>query len=443
VSGRATIFALASGAGRAGVAVVRLSGPDAGRALQVLTGLALPVPRRAVLRDLRARSGEVIDKSLILWFPAPASFTGEDVVELHVHGGRAVLNFVFAELSALPWLRPADPGEYSRRAFENNRLDLTAAEGLADLVAAETEMQRRQALRQMEGRLGDLYESWRSDLVGAMAQLEALVDFPDEDLPDGLISGVGQRVQALEAAISAHLDDNRAGERLRDGLSVVILGAPNVGKSSFLNTLAGRDAAIVSATPGTTRDIVEVHLDLGGLPVALADTAGLRETADDIEAEGIRRALRHAERADLKLIMLEAGPAPYLPADLVAELDDNALLVGTKADLVSSSALAHEGRRIWPVSVRSGSGMDALLAEVQTRLSARFASSGTVGITRIRHRQALEEALLGLRRYDSAPYPELGAEDLRLAARHIGRITGRVDVEDILDVLFGTFCIGK
>lgn len=443
MTGRSTVFALASGAGRAGVAVVRVSGRMAGRALESLTGRAVPPARNAVLRRLRTPAGEPIDSALVLWFPAPASFTGEDVAEFQVHGGRAVLALLFDSLSALPDLRPAEPGEFSRRAFENGLLDLTEAEGLADLVSAETEAQRRQALRQMDGQLGRLYDSWRADLIAAMAEQEAAVDFPDEDLPPDLLARVGRRVDALRTAIRAHLEDRRAGERLREGLSVVILGQPNVGKSSLLNALAGRDAAIVSSRPGTTRDVVEVQLDLGGLPVTVADTAGLRSAAEEIETEGIRRALDRANRADLKLIVVEAARTPYVPSDLAALLDDRALIVANKADLASDAARFFQHRPIVPVSAATGWGINALLAEIQAFFERDLAPVGSLGITRARHRQALEDAEAALIRFSAAADPELAAEDLRLAARALGRITGRVDVEDILDILFGAFCIGK
>ncbi len=442
MTGRDTIFALASGIGRAGVAVVRLSGPMAGRALEALTGVDLPEPRRAALRTISTASGGVIDKALTLWFPGPRSFTGEDVAEFQVHGGRAVLTLLFGALGALPDLRPAEPGEFSRRAFENGRMDLTEAEGLADLISAETEAQRRQALRQMEGQLGQLYDGWRVELISAMAAQEAAVDFPDEDLPTDLLQGVGRRVEALRAAIRQHLDDRRAGERLREGLSVAILGEPNVGKSSLINVLARREAAIVSAQPGTTRDVVEIQLELEGLLVTLADTAGLRAAAEEIEAEGIRRAYGRAERADLKLVLVEAASLPYIHNDVAALLDDRALLVANKAEVASPEPV-WRGRRVFAVSARTGAGIADLLREIGLFLAHDVGAADTVGITRERHRHALTEALAALDRFSMAPYPELAAEDLRLAARALGRITGRVDVEDILDDLFRTFCIGK
>lgn len=433
----ATIFALASGAGVSGVAVVRISGPDAGAAVQALTGRPVPAPRRAALRRFRDRRGREIDQGLVLWFPGPHSFTGEDVAEFQIHGGRAVIQAILAALGALPGLGPAGPGAFTRRAFDHGRLDLTQVEGLADLVAAETEGQRIQALRQLDGELGRLVEDWRQALVLCLAHLEAAIDFIEDDLPDDLIAGLRPRVEALAAVISAHLSQARAGERLREGLTVVILGAPNAGKSSLLNRLAGREAAIVSAIAGTTRDPIEVHLDLDGLPIVLVDTAGLREAGDEIEREGIRRAEARAARADLKLLLLDAT-APETHALLSGRFDSDTLLIINKADLATAAvpgALA--------ISAHTGEGIEALVAAVAAKAQSRL-TPGAAALTRERHAAALRDCLASLRRFLEAPEdPELAAEDLRLAARALGRITGRVDVEDVLDVIFGEFCIGK
>ncbi len=312
----ATIFAPATILGRAGIAVIRLSGSAAGAALAALAG-DLPPPRLASRRRLRSPDCDmVLDDALVLWFPGPASYTGEDAAELHLHGGRAVVAAVMDALAALPGLRPAEPGEFTRRAFHNGKLDLTAVEGLADLIAAESESQRRQALSQLSGVLGSLYDGWRHDLTRALAHVEAAIDFSDQDLPDNLVDPVRHTIEGVHSAISLHLDDNYRGERLRDGLFVTIVGAPNVGKSSLLNRLARREAAIVSDHAGTTRDVIEVHMDLGGLPVTVADTAGLREGADDhsgidpVEIEGMRRSLARAEAADLKIAMFDATAWP-------------------------------------------------------------------------------------------------------------------------------------
>src|SRR5690606_16468341 len=298
-----TIFALASAAGRAGVAVVRLSGSTASRALETLSSQPLPSPRRASLRRLHDSAGERLDDALVLWFPAPHSYTGEDVVELHLHGGRAVVRDVLEALAAVPGLRPAEPGEFTRRAFDNGKLDLAEVEGLADLIDAETAGQRRQALRQLDGGLSALGEGWRARLVRILAQLEADIDFPDEDLPERVAAAVAPGIEELANEMRRHLDDGRRGEILREGFHIAIIGPPNAGKSSLLNWLAQRDAAIVSDTAGTTRDVVEVRLDLGGWPVIVADTAGLRETAETVEREGIRRARARAEAADLVIAL--------------------------------------------------------------------------------------------------------------------------------------------
>ncbi|HYD71088.1 tRNA uridine-5-carboxymethylaminomethyl(34) synthesis GTPase MnmE [Azospirillum sp.] len=441
----ATIFALATAPGRAGVAVVRVSGPASSEALTALTRRALPAPRVATLTALRdPGTGEALDDALVLWFPGPKSFTGEDVVELHLHGGRAVVAGVVEALAALPGLRVAEPGEFTRRAFENGKLDLTAAEGLADLVDAETSAQRRQALRQMEGALGRVYESWRLRLTRALAHIEADIDFPEEDLPGGVADAVRPELEALATEIGAHLADGRRGERLREGLHIAIVGAPNAGKSSLLNALARREAAIVSARAGTTRDVIEVHLDLGGFPVVLADTAGLREAAgDEIEEEGIRRALDRAASADLKIAVFDATALPALDAATLALVDGGTVVVINKTDLALANVESVGDRNALAVSARTGAGLRELEAALAELAGARMAGTGAPALTRARHRSALEECRDALARALSAPLPELAAEDVRLASRALGRITGRVDVEDLLDVIFRDFCIGK
>ncbi len=440
-----TIFALSSGGARAGIAVVRISGPGAVESLGLLTGATPPPARRmgrAILKH--PMNGETLDHGLVVWFPGPASFTGEDVAELHVHGGRAVIDAVLNALAAIPALRVAEPGEFTRRAFERGKLDLTAAEGIADLINAETEAQRRQALRQMEGELGQLYEGWHDFLVGVMARLEATIDFSDEDLPGGLEEEVHRDVLALDAGIAAHLSDDRRGERLRDGVHLAIIGPPNAGKSSLLNVLARRDAAIVAATAGTTRDIIEVHLDLGGYPLVVADTAGLRAASGRVEDEGVRRALRRADDADLKLVVFDGAIWPETDARAVELVDARAIVVINKVDLgrpVPPLSLA--GRPALPISALTGEGIEDLLVVLTSAVAECCLSSAAPLLTRARHRAALEECRAALARYLEAGAADLAAEDLRLAARALGRITGRVDVEDILDVIFRDFCIGK
>ena len=435
-----TIFALASGRGRSGVAVVRLSGPGATASLAALTRKKLPESHRAVVRDILTTDKKtVIDQSLVILFTAPNSFTGEDVVELHLHGGPAVLRILFDQLASLKGLRPADPGEYTRRAFENGKLDLTEAEGLGDLVNAETEAQRQQALRQMQGALGALYDSWRSELIGSLAHLEADIDFPDEDLPGGVAEAIAPRIIELKSQMQAHLADGHRGEKIRDGLDVVIIGAPNVGKSSLLNILARRDAAIVSEQAGTTRDIVEVHLDLAGYPVTIADTAGLRDAGDVVEREGVRRARARAELADIRILMTTAD-SPAIPADFADLRRPQDFHVINKIDLGGvGEALSGS----LPLSVKTEAGLQTLLDALQEDVVRRLDLSGAPALTQLRHRLALEECVAALERFLLAAQAELAAEDVRLAVRALGRITGRVDVEDILDVVFGDFCIGK
>jgi len=434
-----TIFALASGAGRAAVAVLRVSGPRSGEILAALGG-HLPPPRMASLRRLRApESGELLDHALVLWFPGPASYTGEDGGELHLHGGPAVIAAVGLALAALG-ARPAEPGEFTRRAFFNGRMDLTSAEGVADLIHAETDAQRRQALRQADGALAALYGGWADRLTRLLAHQEAAIEFAEDDLPTDLGDRARDGAAALGVEIAAHLADGGRGERLRDGLMVAILGAPNAGKSSLLNALAGRQAAIVSARAGTTRDVVEVRLILAGVPVTLADTAGLREAADEIEEEGIRRARRRAEEADVVLTVFAADVPP--DPETLAWVRPGAVVVANKVDLAPAPATMG-GVVPLAISARSGEGLDTLRASL-TEAAVRLAGVGDATLlTRPRHRAALTEAAAWLSEAAEAPLPELASEALRAALRALGRLTGRVGVEDILDVVFRDFCIGK
>lgn len=437
-----TIFALASAPGRAGIAVFRISGARARDVFAHLCRRAVPPPRHAVRVQLfDAQSGEAIEDGLALWFPAPRSFTGENVVELHLHGGRASIAIALDLLARLPGARLAEPGEFTRRAFEHGKLDLTAAEGLADLVDAETEAQRRQARRQLGGELGRLYEDWRARLLRALAHLEAEIDFVEEDLPDDATAGLRLQITRLISEVDEHLADRHRGERLREGVSIAIIGAPNVGKSSLLNALARRDAAIVASRAGTTRDVIEVHLDLGGYPVILADTAGLRDSDDEIEAEGIRRARARAAAADLKLVLFDSS-APALDRPTFDMIDENAIVVRTKADLAAPSG-SIGGKRTLAVSAKTGAGVSELMSVLESHVAQRFDVSGAPAITRARHREALRDCRDSLARAQAARQEELMAEDLRLAARALGRITGRVGVEDVLDVIFKDFCIGK
>ncbi len=435
-----TICALASAPGRAGVAVIRISGPAAGGALRSLCG-PLPAPRHASLRKLKhPQSDDLLDRGLVLWLPGPASFTGEDMAELHVHGGRAVIGGVIGALVSAPGMRLAEPGEFARRAFENGKLDLTEVEGLADLIAAETEAQARQALSQAEGGALSLYESWRDELVKAQALAEAGLDFADEaDVAADAAVQADAIVAKLLASISQHLQDRR-GERLRDGFRIVIAGAPNAGKSSLLNALARRDVAIVSEEAGTTRDVIEVHLDLGGLPVIVTDTAGLREAEGAVEAEGIKRALARAGEADLVLWVVDATAPQWDAPDTLIAAKTGKVCVLNKVDLVKTPQIA-EGLAL---SAKTGEGVAALVELLADRARDGLAVGEPAIVTRARHRTELEAACLALERFrGERGGPELKAEELRLAARHLGRLTGRIDVEEVLGAIFAEFCIGK
>ncbi len=428
-----TIFALASGQGRAAVAVIRVSGPGCQGMLHTLCD-TLPAPRRASLRRLRGPDGAILDEALILWFPGPGSYTGEDSAELQVHGGIAVVESVMLALGTLG-ARPAEAGEFTRRAVLNGRMDLLAAEAVADLIDAETSAQRDQALRQLSGALGDLYAAWAARLLRLLAQQEALIDFPDEDLPPEIFAAMATEIDRIRDEMAAHLDDGGRGERLRNGLTFAIAGPPNVGKSTLINALCGRDVAIVSPTAGTTRDVLEARLELGGIPVTLLDTAGLRETDDPIEAEGVRRARARLATADLVVALScddHEAPTPEASAGV------RILPVVTKADLLESPPADRMA-----VSARSGFGMPALLAQLQQIAIQLAGPRGTPALSRARHRMALQDAMLCLRAAREAVLPELCGEELRLAVQALGRITGQVGVEDVLDSVFRQFCIGK
>ncbi|MBX3520012.1 MAG: tRNA uridine-5-carboxymethylaminomethyl(34) synthesis GTPase MnmE [Xanthobacteraceae bacterium] len=438
-----TIFALSSGRLPAAIAVVRISGSKARVGLETF-GVKLPEPRRAaraILLDPDSR--ETIDDALALWFQGPKSETGEDMVELHLHGGRSILARVFAVLGALPGFRPAEAGEFTKRAVLNGKMDLAHAEGLGDLVVAETEAQRRQAMHQYQGALSKQVEAWRERLVKAMALVEANLDFADEaDVPENLLSPAARVASEMLSEIDAALSDARRGERLREGFVVAIAGAPNAGKSTLLNALAQRDVAIVSDIPGTTRDAIEVALDLSGVPVVLIDTAGIRETSDPVEQEGVRRAMARAKAADLVLLLEPAGGASIC---LPTQPHQTLWRIQTKSDLIDSDSKQSLTRNgTLAISAKTGAGIDELLRRL-AKEAERFAGEPAL-VTRERQRVALREASARISSGLSLAKPgqeELFAEELRLAARSLGRITGRVDVEDVLDKIFSSFCIGK
>jgi tRNA modification GTPase len=480
---RDTIFALSSGRGVSAVAVIRISGPRAGEALQILAG-RMPAPRMAGFATIRTIEKEAIDEALVLWFPGPNSETGEDTAELQIHGGRATVAATLAALGQLKGLRLAEPGEFTRRAFENGKLDLTKVEGLADLVTAETEAQRRQALLHLKGLLGEKAEAWRGRLIGALALVEARIDFSDEaDVPADLLTPARRVIQDLADEIAKALDDGKRGERLREGLVVAIAGPPNAGKSTLLNRIARREAAIVSPYAGTTRDVIEVHLDLEGQPVTLLDTAGIRPTDDPVELEGVRRAQERASAADLILWVVDASTTRPEADQLGLRSSAPIWMVENKLDLLTTGRAEDQARSskrmsnssltkfikssetmrnsepdftkteskfdtssTFRLSAETGTGVEALLAALARQAAEALGSGEPALLTRERHRQALEITLAALRRALAEPAAsreDLMAEELRLAATALGKLTGRIDVEDILDVIFRDFCIGK
>lgn len=456
-----TIYALSSGSVPAAIAVVRISGPQARAALEALIG-RVPEPRRAMLATVRdPTSRETIDQALALFFEGPNSETGEDVAELQLHGGRAVIAGTFAALSRLPGLRPAEAGEFTRRGFENGKFDLTAVEGLADLIYAETEAQRRQAMRQLQGLLGDRAENWRLRLIEAMALAEAGIDFSDEaDVAADVAVRALDAARLLQREIAASLADGRRGERLREGLVVAIAGPPNAGKSTLLNRIARREVAIVSPYAGTTRDVIEVHLDLEGYPVTLLDTAGIRESDDPVEREGVARAKARAAAADLVLWLTESeGPNPDSRRETANPgsgqgSGPETWIVQTKIDLRVAKAgerdartlLGAEDSRFYELSALTGEGIDHLLTDLAAFAKSALESREPALITRERQRSLLQQAESALSRAVSegeAGREDTFAEELRVAAQALGRLTGRVDVEDLLDVIFRDFCVGK
>lgn len=439
-----SIFALATARTPAALAIIRLSGPMVPEVLTVLTKRSHWPPRLATKVRLHAANGDVLDESLAVLFPRPKSFTGEDMAELHIHGGRATVDAVLAALAAFPQLRPAEPGEFSRRAFMNGKVDLTQAEAIADLIAAETALQRQQALRQLSGTLGHVYERWREQLLEAAVRLEAAIDFSDEDLPAEIEAEAVELVAQIRREMDTLLTQGRWGERIREGFTVVLLGAPNAGKSTLLNALCGREAAITDAAPGTTRDVVEVLVDIHGLPVTLCDTAGLRQTESRVEQEGVMRAMRRAEEADLKILVMDGLEWPHVPAATLGETHGDFLGVLTKSD-VAAPRMRGEGRAWEPIliSAKTGEGLAELTERIAKYLGTAAVGSAEPVMTRVRHRDSVERARQALTRFEMCTAAELAAEELRVAMDALGRITGRVAVNDVLDGVFRSFCIGK
>ncbi len=442
-----TIYALSTVFGKSGVAVFRISGNNSLKAVECLTDInsSKISPRHAYFCSLHDVKGNALDKALVIYFKAPFSFSGEDIVEIHSHGSKAVIASLLENLGMLEDFRLAEPGEFSKRAFYNGKMDLTEAEGLADLIDAETSEQQKYALRQMDGELKNLYESWRSDLVSVLSYLEAYIDFPDEELPDDIVSNLENTVFKIKNSIQSHLSQSNCGERLRDGFRVVILGEPNAGKSSLLNTLAKREAVIVSDVAGTTRDAIDVYLNIGGYPVIFTDTAGLHSTEEQIEKKGIEIAYEKAEDADLIVALID-GKNPNVEQfeKLSTSCKNKIIYVVNKSDILSQEqcySFIEKGFMV--ISAKQKSGINSLINKVNNRIASEFTGNSSALITRQRYREVLNDVFKNLNDFNLNKSIELAAEDIRLAARNIGKITGRIEVDEILDKIFGSFCIGK
>ena len=442
-----TIYALSSGSGISGVAVVRVSGKETAEVVKKLTGEELPSPRVATLKKFnKIDTNELIDEGVIIWFPGPNSYTGEDLAEFHVHGSRAVVSALHSSISKIKNCRLAEPGEFTKIAFQNGKINLLKAESIADLVSSETEIQRKQAIKIMSGKSSDQFNSWREKLLKILSHIEAKIDFPDEDLPKDILSEIQKTSDQVSSEIKKILDDQKVGERIREGFKIAIVGPINAGKSSLLNYLSKRDVAIVSEIAGTTRDVIETHLNLDGYPVVVSDTAGIRDSKNEIEKKGIKLALNRAEDADLKLVIIDAKNVDFTGVlkDLV---DENAILVVNKSDLLNgklNDKLKKYDHIL--ISIKNNSNLDKLILKIKSKLENKFLSHGDILITRERHRQHLEQCINHLQNFKNKNGSEefdKAAEDLRLATRHLGMIVGKVDVEEILGSIFNDFCIGK
>jgi len=442
-----TIFALSSGPGLSGVAIVRVSGEDTKKVIQLLTKKALPEPRVASLRKInKINTSELIDEGIILWFPGPHSYTGEDMAEFHIHGSKAVIEALHASISKVENCRMAEPGEFTKLAFQNGKINLLKAESIADLISAETEIQRQQAIKIMNGKSADKFNELREKLLKILSHVEAKIDFPDDDLPEDILKNIKKSSNEVFLDIKKILTDQRVGERIREGFKIAIIGPTNAGKSSLMNHLSNRDVAIVSEISGTTRDVIEIHLNIDGYPVVVSDTAGIRESKNDIEKKGIKLALKKAEDADLKLIVVDAK-SPNFKGVLKDLMDENAILVINKSDLLHDN-LNSEIKKLNHVliSVKENLNVDALILKIKNKLKNKFITSNDIFITRERHRQHLEQSLDYLKNFEEKSHAEdfdKAAEDLRLATKHLGMIVGKIDVEEILGSIFNDFCIGK
>ena len=442
-----SIYALSTGPGVSGIAVVRLSGKETSKVIKLITGRELPAPRMATLRKFnKINTSELIDEGIILWFPGPESYTGEDMAEFHVHGSRAVIEALHTSISKVENCRLAEPGEFTKLAFQNGKINLLKAESIADLISAETEIQRQQAIKIMRGKSADKFNELREKLLKILSHVEAKIDFPDDDLPEDILKNIKKNSNEVYLDIKKILEDQRVGERIREGFKIAIIGPANAGKSSLLNHLSNRDVAIVSETSGTTRDVIEIHLNIDGYPVVVSDTAGIRDSKNEIEKKGIKLALNKAEDADLKLIVIDAKIVDFkgVLRDL---MDDSAILVINKSDLLIKD-LNSEIKNLNHVliSVKDNLNIDSLILKIKNKLKNKFITNDDILITRARHRHHLEQSLIYLKNFEEKNEAEdfdKAAEDLRLATRHLGKIVGKVDVEEILSSIFSDFCIGK
>jgi len=442
-----TIFALSTGPGISGIAIVRISGEDTIKVIKLLTNASIPEPRVATLRKInKINTSELIDEGIILWFPGPDSYTGEDMAEFHIHGSKAVIDALHSSISQIENCRLAEPGEFTKLAFQNGKINLLKAESIADLISAETEIQRQQAVKIMDGQSSETFNSLREKLLKILSNIEAKIDFPDEDLPQDILNNTKKISSEVILSIKKILNDQRVGERIREGFKIAIIGPTNAGKSSLLNLLSNRDVAIVSEIAGTTRDVIETHLNIEGYPVVVSDTAGIRDSKNEIEKKGIKLALDKAENADLKLIIIDAKSIDFKGV-LKQLMDENAILVVNKSDLLKEN-LSSEIKNFEHVliSVKNNFNVEDLIIKIKNKLKNKFITSEDILITRERHRQHLEKCLNYLKRFEEkneAQDFDKAAEDLRLATRHLGMIVGKVDVEEILGSIFNDFCIGK
>ena len=442
-----TIYALSTGPGVSGIAVIRISGQEASRAIELLTGISLPKPRVATLRKInKINTSELIDEGIILWFPGPQSYTGEDMAEIQVHGSKAVINALHSSISSIENCRLAEPGEFTKLAFQNGKINLLKAESIADLISSETEIQRQQAIKIMNGSSSDQFNLLREKLLKILSHIEAKIDFPDEDLPNNILKEIKKKSDEVIINILKILDDQKVGERIREGFKIAILGPANAGKSSLLNHLSNRDAAIVSETAGTTRDVIETHLNIDGYPVIVSDTAGIRESKNEIEKKGIKLSLKKAEEADLKLVVVDVKNLDFTDV-LKGLIDQNAILVINKSDLLDGDIdPAIKKFNYVLISIKENLNIDELILKIKNNLKNKFITSDDILITRERHRQHLKQCLEHLKNFNKKNEVEdfdKAAEDLRLATRHLGMIVGKVDVEEILGSIFNDFCIGK